>query len=176
MANNQAETVKVGPKTKEILTQITRQQNNPHWLVTRATLILRAAAGQSNSQIARELGSTRNPAIKWRRQWNNNSEALAGMEEEAEEQEMRQAIERILSDAPRSGAPPTFTAEQIVQIIAVHCEKPEASGRPVTHWTPKELADEVIKRGIVESISPRQVGRFLKRGQLEATSESLLAE
>ena len=66
------------------------------------------------------------------------------------------------SDLPRSGSPGKFTAEQVTQILAVACEDPEASGRPVTHWTPRELADEVAKRGIVESISPRQVGRFLK--------------
>jgi hypothetical protein len=58
----------------------------------------------------------------------------------------------------------------------VACEDPQESGRPVTHWTPQELADEAIKRGIVTSISPRSVGRFLKGGGLEAPSEPLLAE
>ena len=51
-----------------------------------------------------------------------------------------------------------------VFIIGVACELPEESGRPVTHWTPRELADEVIQRGIVESISPRHVDRVLKGG------------
>ena len=55
-------------------------------------------------------------------------------------------------------------AEQLTQIIAVACEQPEECGRPVTHWTPKELADEVVKRGIVDTISPRHVDRLLKRG------------
>jgi putative transposase len=58
----------------------------------------------------------------------------------------------------------------------VACEDPQESGRPVTHWTPRELAEEVIKRGIVTSISPRSVGRFLGRRRLEAPSEPLLAE
>jgi putative transposase len=177
MANTQAESVNVGEKAKGLLKQIIRQQNTPQWLVTRATIILRAAAGQSNSQIARELGSTRNPVIKWRRRWRENSEVLAAMEEEGVgDKELRQSIESSLADAPRSGAPPTFTAEQIVQIVAVSCEKPEQMGRPVTHWTPGELADEVVKRGIVKSISPRQVGRFLKGGRPEAASDALLAE
>ena len=99
------------------------------------------------------------------------------MEEEGVgDKELRQSIESILADAPRSGAPPTFTAEQIVQIVAVSCENPEQSGRPVTHWTPGELANEVVKRGIVKSISPRQVGRFLKGGRPETVSDALLAE
>jgi transposase len=69
-----------------------------------------------------------------------------------------------LEDDGRSGTPSKFTAEQLTQIIAVACESPEESDRPVTHWTPSELADEVKQRGIVESISPRHVDRVLKRG------------
>ena len=69
-----------------------------------------------------------------------------------------------------------FTAEHVTQILAVACEEPEKCGRPITHWTPRELADEVIKRGIVESISPRQVGRFLKIGRTPAASQPLLAQ
>jgi putative transposase len=75
---------------------------------------------------------------------------------------LRAAVHELLRDAPRPGAPGTFTPEQICQIVAVGCEPPADSGRPVTHWTPTELADEVVKRGIVSRISPRSVGRFLK--------------
>jgi transposase len=71
-------------------------------------------------------------------------------------------VER-LSDAPRCGAPARITAEQICAIVALACERPKESGRPVTHWSQQELADEAMKRGIVEQISQRSVGRFLKR-------------
>ena len=71
-------------------------------------------------------------------------------------------IEDVLSDNPRSGCPGTFAPDQIARIIAVACEPPEDSGRPVTHWTPTELAEEVVTRGIVSSISVRHVGRLLK--------------
>ena len=54
-------------------------------------------------------------------------------------------LAEVLSDRERPGGPSTFSAEQLTKIIAVACEKPEESGRPVTHWTPTELADEVIK-------------------------------
>ncbi len=47
------------------------------------------------------------------------------------------------------------------------CEPPEKSGRPITHWTAKELADEAIKRGIVPSISVTQVGRYLREAALQ---------
>lgn len=55
-------------------------------------------------------------------------------------------------------------------------EKPEKSGRPVSHWTPIELADEAVKRGIVKEISPRSVGHFLKRSYSTTSSQSLLAQ
>jgi putative transposase len=86
------------------------------------------------------------------------------------------AIERLLSDSPRRGWAGKFSAEQVAQIIAVACEPPEKCGRPVTHWTPRELADEAKKRGIVESISARQVGRFLKYSGTQAASKPLLVE
>lgn len=73
-------------------------------------------------------------------------------------------VEELLSDKARAGAPATFSAEQIVQIIAISCEKPEDAGRPISHWSARELADEALKRQIVEQISRRSVGRFLKSG------------
>src|SRR5262249_5164213 len=85
-------------------------------------------------------------------------------------------IERILGDAPRSGKPATFGPEQIVQIVAVACEPPEKSGRPISHWSSAELADEVKKRQIVKDISPRSVGRFLKSGGPPAPPQPLLAQ
>jgi transposase len=72
------------------------------------------------------------------------------------------ATER-LSDAPRSGAPPEITAEQICAIVALACERPPESDRPVTHWTQQDLADEAMRRGIFKQVSQSSVGRFLKR-------------
>lgn len=84
-------------------------------------------------------------------------------------------IEALLDDALRPGAPGDFSAEQLVQIISVACESPGDLGRPVTHWTSRELADEVIKHSIVKSISPHTVGRFLEGGRSQAASLDLLA-
>ncbi len=47
-----------------------------------------------------------------------------------------------------------------MQIMALACETPTASDRPVSRGTPRELAEEAVKRGIVEQISPRTVERF----------------
>jgi hypothetical protein len=68
-----------------------------------------------------------------------------------------------LSDAPRSGAPATFTPEQVCAIIALACEPPENSNLPLSRWSQSELAREAVRRGIVDSISHGSVGRFLKK-------------
>lgn len=64
---------------------------------------------------------------------------------------------------------PASLPRNSLQIMASACEDPQASGRPVSHWTPRELADEAVKRRIVERISPRSVGRFLKERELSLT-------
>lgn len=84
-----------------------------------------------------------------------------------ESRKLREAVRETLRDAPRSGSPGTFTAEQITQILAVACEDPALSDRPITHWTHRELRDEVIGRGIVQSISESRIGHFLREAALQ---------
>jgi len=74
-----------------------------------------------------------------------------------------QCVPERLADAPRSGAPATYTPEQICAVIAMTCEKPSESERPISHWSQREIADEAIRRGLVSNISQRSVGRFLKK-------------
>ena len=73
------------------------------------------------------------------------------------------SVSERLVDAPRPGAPATYTPEQICAIIAMTCEKPEASDRPISHWSQREIADEAMRRDLVPNISQRSVGRFLKK-------------
>jgi putative transposase len=123
------------------------------------------------------LSIRRGTVRTWRDRWAAAAPGLLLAEEEGiADKDLTELIEQVLADEPRPGTPGVFEPEQIAQIIAVACEDPQASGRPVTHWTPAELTDEVIKRGIVASISPRSVGRFLKGSGLEASSEPLLAK
>jgi putative transposase len=113
----------------------------------------------------------------WRQRWHEAADALEVAEASGDSQKaLRRRIESMLDDAPRPGTPGDFSAEQLAQIISVACESPEDSGRPVTHWTPRELRDEVIKRGIVDNISPRTVGRFFKRSRSQTTSLQVLAQ
>jgi putative transposase len=160
------------------LEHLTRRTSSTQGLVRRARIVLAAAEGHNNEQIARSLGINRETARLWRRVWSDAAELLAAAEEEeTSEKALRECVEEVLADAPRSGAPATFAPEQVVQIVALACEAPrEGSGRPVSHWTPRELADEAVKRGIVRSISVRSVGRFLGRGGSETPPDALLAQ
>jgi len=85
----------------------------------------------------------------------------------AEPARLREAIRETFKDAPRPGCPGTFTAEQVTHILALACEPPEKSGRPITHWTNAELRDEVVKRKIVPNISVFTVGHYLRTAALQ---------
>lgn len=160
-----ATAIEAGDRSQQILGAIARRQTAPLWLVTRTQIIVKALEGKSNTVIAQELRIDRLTVRLWRERWHEHAERRAALEEGADnEKELEAFIIDSLRDAYRSGTPPKFSAEQVVQIVALACEDPQASGYPVSHWTPKEVAAEAIKRGIVESISERQVGRFLKRG------------
>jgi len=135
-----------------------------------------AFEGLKNEDIAQRLQCERHGIGTWRRRWQNAFQRLTVLECLEKPPVLRDAIAEILGDLPRAGCGGKFTAEQIAQIIAVACEPPDKSERPVSHWTPRELADEVIKRGIVTSISVRHVGRFLKDGGASAPQKSLLAQ
>ena len=169
--------LQISERQEAILMQIIRRAKSPQNLVSRTKIVLAGSQfGQRNQQIARELGISSQTVSTWRGRWLDATEVLATVEADGSDQELEEAIIQALSDLPRSGTPPTFTAEQICQILALACESPALSERPISEWTPRELADEAIKREIVETISATQVWRFLKRGGVETASEPLLAE
>jgi len=154
-------------KQESILRRIHRSTTAPQRLVQRVHIILLAFAGSLNVDIANIVGLARKQVGVWRRRWQHSFDALVAIECRETQAEFRRAIEDILSDAPRSGSPGTFTAEQVTQVLATACEEPEQSGRPVDRWTHRELADEVMHRKIVPSISVSQVGRYLAQAELQ---------
>jgi putative transposase len=171
-----AHPVGVSPRQRRVLERLVRRRRTPQQLATRARIILAAAVGESNRALAGRLGITRDTTQAWRARWRAAGEALVAAEA-GDDQALEAAVWGVLADAPRSGAPPTFTPEQLCQIVAVACESPPDSERPTSHWTPREVVDEVVKRGIVKHISVRTVGRFLASGggRAQAPPEPLLA-
>lgn len=159
-----AATVKVSERQRAILERWIRSAaSTPHQLVERSRIVLMSADRKTNKEQAEFLGVDRQRIRRWRKRWAYNEEHIAAAEREAaSDKDLAALMSKVLSDAPRPGTPGKFSAEELTQIISVACESPRDSERPVTNWTPRELADEVAKRGIVESISPRHLDRFLK--------------
>ena len=169
--------VQLTARQRACLEQIARRQTSPQRLVRRAKLLLALETGANQCHVMRQMHLNRGTVHTWRRRWLALAPKLEQIEADGgSDKVLTTMIVEALTDRPRSGTPATFTAEQIVQIVAVACEDPADSGRPVSHWTPREVAEEVRKRGIVETISTRSVGRFLKSGRFTAASGGILAQ
>ena len=161
--------ITVSARLRTVLQSIPRRHTASQRLVRRVTILLALADNPAVEAVADQLHFNRLTVRLWRDRWLQAADVLCRAEqEEASDAELLGLVEQILTDAPRSGKPATFTPEQLVQLVAVACEPPEQSGRPIDHWTSRELADELKKRRIVSAISPRSVGRFLKRGPTPA--------
>ncbi len=135
------------------LEQLVRRHNVGQQIALRARIILAAGQGRTNSTISRELKVSINTAQRWR---NRFAKAQTISYDDL-------SLEDRLQDGPRPGAPARISADQRCKIEALACEKPENAARPISQWTAREIADEVMKRKIVESISSRHAARLLKR-------------
>lgn len=156
-------TIPMTDQQQHDLTLISRSPTCEHRRVLRARILLACASDPCNETVAQTCATNRETVRKWRQRWLEAFDTLTAAEAGAEgAPSLRHALDRLLTDMPRGGRPPTFTPEQIAQLVALACTRPTEVGREGTHWTPRELADELQWQGIVASISPRQVGRFLK--------------
>ena len=148
------------------LETMVRRHSAGQQLALRGRIILAAADGVNQSTIAARLGTTINTVRYWRRRWLGlHPVALAEL-----------SVEERLADAPRPGAPARITADQVCRIVALACEAPAESTRPISQWTGREVAEEVMKRGIVERISARHAARILKIRRPQTPSRPVLAD
>ena len=139
---------------RQELEKLLNRRSTAQQIALRAKIILLAGQVHNNREIARELNVSRFMARRWRNRW------LA-------ERESSIPITERLKDQERSGAPAKFSMEQVVGLFAMACSKPGDYGRPISDWTARELAEEMVKQNIVESISPRHVGRLLAEAQIK---------
>lgn|SRR3712207_5177991 len=146
--------IELSERERQELDALTRRHTTPQQLALRARIVLAAAAGANNAQIARDLDVSLDMVRRWRERW------LVLQPASSEELPLPDR----LTDAPRPGKPVRITAEQVCQIVALACEPPADSQRPISQWTGREIADEIKQRGIVDQISGRHAARLLKRG------------
>ena len=153
--------IQITEKQQKILQEFSRSRTVASFVIQRATIVLLGFQGMLNESIAVEVGLNRQQVGVWRQRWRDAWVSLC-LWECNEPHRLREGILDVLTDAPRPGCPAKFTAEQVTQIIALACEPPKLSGRPISHWTHRELRDEVVARQIAETISVSQVGRILQ--------------
>lgn len=144
--------VKLEEGEREALQKIADKRSERANILLRANIILMADTGEKHQAIAKKLAIRDNVISAWTARWHHLGD---------------KPVRERLQDLPRSGAPDTFSPEQLCQIIAIACERPTDYGRPITHWTHRELADEAVKQGIVESISENHIGRLLQKSDLK---------
>jgi len=151
---------------RQSLEKLIKRHSIPQQIVLRARIVLAADDGKNNAQIAGELDIMVRTVRRWRNRWLLLQPiALEDL-----------SIQERLEDLPRSGAPPRITADQRCQIEALACEDPEDSKRPISHWTGREIAEEIMQRGIIDQISARHARRLLKRCRSQTPSGALLVD
>src|SRR4249919_2000926 len=123
-----ADPVIVLPAYREALEALVRAHSTSQHLVLRARMILHAADNIGIRESARELDVWPKTVRYWRGRWRQATAA--------------QSVSGRLADAPRSGAPATYTPDQICAVIAMTCEKPSESERPISYWSRREIADD----------------------------------
>jgi transposase len=124
------------------LTKLAASRTTSHQQVIRARIVLDAAHGYSNAEIARRRGVAADTVRTWRGRY--AGEGMAG-----------------LADRPRAGRPPTFTAVQVAEVKALACQMPAETGIPLSRWSCPDLASEIITAGIAASMSASTVRRIL---------------
>ena len=132
----------------EILTATIRRPTAAVRAVLRAQIVLLAADGATNADIAGQLGLCVDTARKWRRRFSQNR--LAG-----------------LGDKQRSGRPPSFTPVQVAAVKAVACEPPARHGLTLSRWSSAELAQAVVAQNILPAVSASTVRRWLAKDALQ---------
>lgn len=159
--------VVITERQRDVLLAMSRSVTIAFQLRQRAQIILLGFEGRLNSEIEDIVGLGHDAVGRWWRRWQQEFKRLTLVEGLEEPADLRRAIQEVLSDEQRSGHPCEFTAEQLTMIFAVACEAVEESGRPVARWTQREIIDEVVKRGIVKSISTSHLSTRLSQAQLQ---------
>ena len=141
-----APTVELSEEQRETLTRWSRGRSRPYRLMQRARIVLLAATGKQNKEIAETLGVMERTVGRWRTRFVESG--LAGIEK----------------DLPRGGRKPTKRLEREQEIIhKTTQERPENA----THWSSRSLAAElgvspsmVLRVWRANGLKPHLVNRF----------------
>jgi transposase len=121
MPPNVAVAIELSEDERAQLEAWTRRRTSAQALAQRSRVVLLAAEGRKNTEIAEELGIHRAMAAKWRSRF--AAHRLAG-----------------LTDEPRPGRPRTIGDEQVEEVIV---KTLETTPKDATHWSTRSMAREV---------------------------------
>ena len=158
------EKLSISSEERSQLEEFVRRRSSPQWLVQRSTILLKLTSGTGIRPLARSLEISRNTVRFWRDRWRSGT-ALRNGNGLPEAPPLSERLIRTLSDRP----------EIAVAIVALACRRPEEFGRAISHWTPRELADEAVKQKIVTGISHGSVANFLKGSPASTAPQRVLA-
>lgn len=134
--------VRLSHEDRAVLEDRSGSRSASHGSVVRARIVLLAADGVQNVDIAVRVGVCVDVASRWRKRF--CEEGLTG-----------------LADRPRSGRPRCFGSEVVAGVKALACEPPEQRSVPLSRWSSSELADQAVAEGLVSAISSSTVRRWL---------------
>ena len=148
MARRSPFEVQLSAEERAVFEERASSRTMAHAEVVRARIVLLAADGARNVDIAKEVGVCVDVASKWRPRF-----CMEGLEG--------------LKDRPRSGRPRTFADAVVAGIKALACEPPEARDVPLPRWSSFELATQAVSEGLVASISSSTVRRWLHHAAIK---------
>ena len=131
MPNNMARPIALTDEERAQLEAWARRRSSAQALAQRSRIVLLAAEGRTNTEIARALGVYRPMVTKWRNRF-------------AEQRPDG------LVDEPRPGRPRTISDEQVEEVIV---RTLETTPKDATHWSTRSMAAEV-------GLSREAVGRI----------------
>ena len=140
--------IRLSSSEQGLLLHVTRQQRVEARLYRRARMVLLGAAGESISEIARQMGTCRLRVTDWLHRFERDR--WGG-----------------LQDRPRSGRPPVVTALERHEVIATACQSPRVLGVDRNTWTHESLRNVLITTGRVREISRSESGRILEDAELK---------
>jgi putative transposase len=146
-----------------LLQHIHRKRSIAEYQKERIQIVLAAATGLQNKDIAAQYGFERHRVGKWRKRW-----AKQHQDWQQSDCKLRPAMNESLvllwlDDQKGRGRKMRITVEQRAKVAGLSLETPEQKGLPVTHWTLKYLVEMSKKHGIVDTISRSTVHRILKK-------------
>ena len=168
-----AKKVTIPKEEKNLLGRLATKRSKNADVVERSKIILQYKETGSKTKTAESLGSTWDKVNRWVNRWNEKEPERLEMDQLYQANELTRdgyqaELEKLLEDDYRCGAPVKFTESEKQQIIALATQKPEDAGVPITHWSYSILAQTAIDKGIVQTVSRVQIGRFLKSGPFTA--------